>query len=146
MSYVQELRQFVGNRPLIIVGATIIVRDDRGRILLQHRTDTDTWGLPGGAMEPGESMEDTARRELYEETGLHAADFKLLNVFSGPEFFFEYPNGDQIHCVIVLYEASGITGEPKPVDGESKQLAYFPSDDLPEMESRAAEVLRRISR
>jgi ADP-ribose pyrophosphatase YjhB (NUDIX family) len=91
-------------------------------------------------------LEDTAKRELYEETGLEAKDVKLQNVLSGPEFFFEYPNGDQMHCVIVLYEASGVTGELRVNDGESKALAYFDLDDLPELESRAAEVIRRLIR
>jgi 8-oxo-dGTP pyrophosphatase MutT (NUDIX family) len=144
MGYVQELRQFIGSRPIILVGATLAVYDDQGRVLLQRRSDTGNWGLPGGAMEPGESIEGTARRELYEETGLEAAQLELLDVLSGPEFFFQYPNGDQIHTVIVLYEVTGAAGRLRVNDGESIELAYFPLDDLPELESRAAGVMKRL--
>jgi 8-oxo-dGTP pyrophosphatase MutT (NUDIX family) len=144
VGYIQELRQILGNRPIIVVGATVVVRDEAGRILLQHRSDTDDWGLPGGAMEPGESAELTASRELYEETNLQADKFRLLDVLSGPEYHFTYPNSDEIHTVIILYEALGVTGDKMPNDDESKRLAYFSLSDLPQLESRAVGVIRHL--
>lgn len=135
MGYIQELRNLIGSRPIIAIGATIIVFNQKGEILLQHRTDANTWGLPSGSMEMGENIEDTARRELFEETGLAATRLKLLNVLSGPEYFFIYPNGDQVHTVIVLYEAIGVKGELHINDNENKELKYFNVDSLPELES-----------
>jgi 8-oxo-dGTP pyrophosphatase MutT (NUDIX family) len=70
MSYVQELRALIGHRLLILAGATVIVRDAAGRVLMQRRSDNGQWGLPGGALEPGESLEETGRREVWEETGV----------------------------------------------------------------------------
>jgi 8-oxo-dGTP pyrophosphatase MutT (NUDIX family) len=67
--YIKEIRELIGNRPLILVGSTIIVMNEKKEILFQHRSDTKEWGLPGGAMEIGESLEQTAERELFEETG-----------------------------------------------------------------------------
>ena len=67
MPYIQELRALVGHRPLILVGVLVLVFDQRHRLLLQHRTDDDTWDFPGGYMEPGESAQETARREVQRE-------------------------------------------------------------------------------
>ena len=102
MGYIQEIRQMVRNCPIIAIGATIIVYNEKNEILLNQRTDTGTWGIPGGSMESGKVAEKTARRELYEETGLEVDDLKLIDVLSGPEYFFVYPNGDQMHTVVIL--------------------------------------------
>lgn len=50
-----ELRKYVGHKPLLSIGATIIVTNNHGQILLNLRSDTKTWGIPGGAMELGET-------------------------------------------------------------------------------------------
>lgn len=71
MSYLSELRKIVGHRPLLSAGATVIVIQEN-KILLNLRSDTKTWGIPGGALELGECLEETAIRELKEETGLSA--------------------------------------------------------------------------
>lgn len=67
MTYVSELRNLVGHRPLLLAAAGVVVVDDLGRWLLQRRVDDGLWGLLGGALELGESFEDAARRELFEE-------------------------------------------------------------------------------
>lgn len=99
MSYLKELRKLVGHRPLLSAGATVLVIQDQ-KVLLNLRADTHTWGIPGGGMELEESLEDTARRELAEETGLCAQELRLLTVFSGQDFYFEYPNGDKLYSIV----------------------------------------------
>lgn len=74
MGYIEDLRKSIGSRPIIMVGANVILVNARGQILLHHRTDRDWWGLPGGAMELGESLEDTARREVFEEVNLQCGE------------------------------------------------------------------------
>ncbi len=144
MSYISELRKYVGQRPIINIGATIIVTNDKNELLLNLRSDTGTWGIIGGGMELGESLEETAARELWEEAGLKAERFELLDVLSGKELFFRYPNGDETYTVIVLYKAVGVSGVLHINDGESRCLKYFFVNDLPQLESRAEYVINRI--
>ena len=144
MSYISELRKYIGHQPIINIGATIIVLNDKNEILLNLRSDTDTWGIIGGGMELGESLEETASRELWEEAGLKAERFELLDVLSGRELFFRYPNGDETYTVIVLYKAVGVSGELRINDDESRCLQFFPLNALPELESRAEYVIGKI--
>lgn len=146
MSYISELRKYIGHQPIINIGATIIVLNDKNEILLNLRSDTDTWGIIGGGMELGESLEETAARELWEEAGLKAKRFELLDVLSGEELFFRYPNGDETYTVIVLYKAVGVSGVPNINDDESRCLKYFSVNALPELESRAEYVIDRIKK
>jgi len=96
-------------------------------------------------MEPGETLEEVAMRELEEETGLQARSVQLLDVFSGPDYFFRYPNGDQTYSVIHLFQAKGISGTLQMTDGESLDLRYFPLDQLPDpLEARAAALLKQV--
>ena len=140
MSYISEMRKHIGNAPMLTVGATVAVLKD-GRILLNLRSDTHTWGIPGGAIELGETLEQTAARELREETNLSVEGFSFLHLFSGPDFFFQYPNGDELYSVVALYLAEGVYGEMKSSDGESSELRYFGKDELPVLESRASKII-----
>ena len=140
MNYIKEIRKHIGHEPMLSAGATIVVLNDN-KILLNLRSDTNTWGIPGGSLELGETLEECAARELKEETNLKAESFTLLNVFSGKDFYFEYPNGDKLHSVIALYRANDVTGNLKITDGESFKLKYFSKNELPELESRAKKII-----
>ena len=93
--YVRELRKLIGSRPIMLCGAGVIVINSRGEILLQHRIDNSLWGFPGGAVELGETVEQTAAREVFEETGIEVEKLKLLGVYSGQDTYYKYPNGDK---------------------------------------------------
>lgn len=141
MSYINDIRKYIGHAPMLAAGATVAVIKNK-KILLNLRSDTNTWGIPGGSMELGETLEKTAARELKEETNLEAESFKLLNVFSGKDFYFKYPNGDELYSVAALFLAEGVTGEMKITDAESFSLRYFGKNELPSLESRAAVILK----
>ncbi|UOE93889.1 NUDIX hydrolase [Alkalihalobacillus sp. LMS39] len=132
MDYIKMIRSHVGTRPLLLTACAIIIEDEQNRVLLQHRTDTNDWGIPGGFMELGESTEEAARREVYEETGLTVGELELYEVFSGKDFYFVYPNGDEVYNIIVTYTTKEVKGEIKFTDGESYDVKYFPLHQLPD--------------
>lgn len=131
MSYIAELRAKVGTRPLILPGAAVIVLDAEGRILLLQRADTGGWGLPGGFMDPGETLEETARREVMEEVGLKLGELTLMQVFSGPEQYFRYPNGDEVFNVTTVYTARALHWSFTLDPAEVGAARLFHADDLP---------------
>jgi 8-oxo-dGTP pyrophosphatase MutT (NUDIX family) len=131
MPYIEELRTLVGHRPLILVGVPVMIFDDYHRLLLQFRADDNAWGLPGGYIEPGETAEETARREVREETGLDVGKLTLFKVFSGKEFFYECPNGDQVFAVWVVYVTNDVRGDLQPDGKEGFELRYFSLQDIP---------------
>lgn len=92
MEYYKFLRQYVGHQPIILPGSVVLILNTENEILLQKRYDGG-WGLPGGLMELGESLEDTAKREVQEETGLAITDLQLLGVFSGPDCTLKFRMG-----------------------------------------------------
>ncbi|TFD94340.1 NUDIX hydrolase [Jeotgalibacillus sp. R-1-5s-1] len=131
MGYIMDLRKVVGSRPLIVAGASVIVKDQHDRILLQLRQDNNCWGLAGGSMEMGETLEEVAKRELQEETGLIANELELVNIFSGEELYYQYPHGDEVYNVIAAYICTDYTGELKAELKEVKELRFFGADELP---------------
>ncbi|WNZ24132.1 NUDIX domain-containing protein [Leptolyngbya sp. NK1-12] len=132
MSYVKELRAIVGHRPLILAGTVILAADQFNKLLLHRRSDNGTWGLPGGFLELGESMEAAARREFWEETGLALGKLTLWRVFSGGQFFHQYPNGDQVFNIINAYTAQDFQGELRIDHTESLELCFFSVHGLPD--------------
>jgi len=134
MGYISDLRQYVGHAPLIMVGAGVLLKKDH-EYLLQLRADNHLWGLPGGALELGEKLEDAARRELFEETGLRAGKLKLLHVFSGKELYNKYPNGDVVYNVAHVYLCEDFSGSLNIDPVETSRVDFFDLDKLPETEA-----------
>ena len=131
MSYVRELRSLVGHRPLIIVGAAVIILDRENKLLLHHRKDNQHWGLIGGSMEIGESLEETAKREALEETGLTLNELDWFNLFSGEELIYELPHGDVVVNVVAVYTSRQYRGTLEPDKTESYELSFFELSELP---------------
>jgi len=131
LGYIMDLRQIVGTRLLIMTGACVIIIDKQDRILLQLRADNGLWGLPGGSLEPGESMEEVAKRELFEETGLIAGEINLLDVFSGKDLYYQYPHGDEVYNVVVAYTCREYQGNISRDEKEVKDIKFFKIQDIP---------------
>lgn len=151
LSYILRLRNSLKdeyrNMPLFQNGSALIVRNNKGEILLAERTDRNMWCLPGGLQELGETFEDTAIRELNEETTLKAnkEDLVLIGVVSGESRKNTYPNGDQVYNNTVLYLLTKYegtlnsdyselidTGENFIDKKESRSLKFFNTNELPD--------------
>ena len=129
--YIMDLRKIVGHRPLLQVGASVILEDKQGRVLLQKRTDNHCWGYPGGSTELDERVEDAAARELFEETGLTANHLELFGVFSGKELHYVYPNGDEVSNVDIVFLCRDYSGSLRLDAEESEDLSFFEAGQLP---------------
>ena len=138
-NYIMDLRKIVGHRPLLQVGASVIVEDNIGRILLQLRSDNHCWGYSGGSVELDENVEEAAKRELFEETGLIAHKLKLFGVFSGKETHYIYPNGDEVSNIDIVYICDDYSGELRCQAGEVDQLRFYEIDQIPNNISKPIE-------
>lgn len=132
-AYLPWLRARTGPVLLPLVYATAIVQDDSGRILFQRRADFGDawWGLPGGLLDPGETLEQCAQREVFEETGLEVETTRLTGVYSSPRYAVTYPNGDQAQQVTFCYACRVRGGALRPQAAEILELAYFEPAALP---------------
>ncbi len=130
--YIMGLRKIVGHIPLLQLGASVIVEDSDGRILLQKRRDNGCWCTQGGSVELDEVIEDAARRELFEETGLIAGKMELFGVFSGKEMHYVYPNGDEVSNVDIVFLCRNYSGELKVQESELSELKFYDVSELPE--------------
>ncbi|MCI4330061.1 MAG: NUDIX hydrolase [Thermoplasmata archaeon] len=110
----------------------------RGRLLLVRRGRPPFrgfWALPGGYVEPDESVEAAVARELREETGLVARPVELLGVYSRPGRDPRGPNAS------VVFRMTGRAGPPKGGD-DAAESAWWPVERLPELAFDHAEMVR----
>jgi len=76
-------------------------------------------------MELGERIDQTITREVYEETGLEVKPTRLVGVYSGREFRFTYPNGDQVNAVSTLFDCRIVGGRLQADGVESLEVRFF---------------------
>ena len=129
--YVKQLRKHVGPRLLLLPGATAVVFDDGGRVLLLRRGDNGQWSLPAGMVDPGEQPSDAALREVYEETGVIAEIEAVAGVATHPAV---YPNGDECEYLNVWFRCRAVGGRARPDGEESLEVGWFAPGELPPLD------------
>ncbi|MDR4946458.1 NUDIX hydrolase [Neobacillus cucumis] len=144
MGYIEDLRSLVGNRPLILNSALVIFKNEKGEVLLVFRNDTNNWGLIGGYMELGETFEETVKREINEELNTSVNSLNLYGIFSGKEFFHEYPNGDKVFSVIALFETNSLNEAISVDHQEVSKYQFFNKNDLPNNMTKVTKLLLQI--
>jgi ADP-ribose pyrophosphatase YjhB (NUDIX family) len=103
------------------------------KILLVRRADNGRWTVPGGYMDPGESVTEACAREVWEETGLRVRVERLVSVYSSPHVLLEYPDGNRYQLVVLHFAAAPIGGE-LGVSDETTAAGYFSQAEVERME------------
>jgi 8-oxo-dGTP diphosphatase len=116
--YIRDIRAKIGADLLLLPGVAAVIIDPDGRVLLQRRSDSGEWGLPGGAIEPGEEPAEALVREILEETALDVVPERVVGVVS------------------ITFACRPVAGEPRVNDDESLEVRYFAPHALPAMPPR----------
>jgi 8-oxo-dGTP pyrophosphatase MutT (NUDIX family) len=106
--------------------AEAVVFDEQKRLLLVQRRDDRLWALPGGITDPGETLAESARRELAEETGLVGTVQALWGLFDSRLWH----SAKRIHFYHALFLIDAAGQMPRP-SSEVLDVAYFAEDQLP---------------
>jgi ADP-ribose pyrophosphatase YjhB (NUDIX family) len=125
----------------VVPSTTAVVTDEQHRIVLIRRRDNDLWALPGGGMELGESIVDTAVREVKEETGLDVEVTDLIGVYTNPHHVMAYTDGE-VRQQFSLCFTTRLLGGDLQTDSESTDIAWTPSQDIPSLNMHPSMRLR----
>jgi ADP-ribose pyrophosphatase YjhB (NUDIX family) len=124
----------MGRNGRLLLGCSATLFDDQGsKILLTRRADNHRWCLPGGAMEPGESVTEACEREMWEETGLRVRIVRLLGIYSSPHRLLEYADGNRYQLVSLNFEVAWLEGQLQLSD-ETTSYGYFGREEITAMD------------
>ncbi|MDA3837623.1 MAG: NUDIX domain-containing protein [Candidatus Delongbacteria bacterium] len=143
-SYIGNLRKKIGKDKIIVPGARAVIRNEKGEVLLIKRKDTGRWGMPAGAVELGNSVTDTLKREVFEETGLRVISFRPLSVYTDSKYSFEYPNGDKIQMFALVFLVDEWDGDLVSETDETSDIGFFSLNDLPDTHEVYLETLEDL--
>jgi 8-oxo-dGTP pyrophosphatase MutT (NUDIX family) len=114
----------------LVPSANVVAVNDDGEILLIRRSDNGNWALPGGAMDLGESLPDTAVRETAEETGIDVVVTGLVGIFTDPRHVILYTSDGEVRQEFsVVFTARPVGGDPTTSD-ESTEVRWVPVANL----------------
>lgn len=114
----------------LVPSANVVVTNDRGEILMISRSDNDNWAIPGGAMDLGESLPQTAVRETKEETGIDCKVTGLVGIYTDPKHVLLYTSDGEVRQEFsVVFTAHYLGGEPTP-SNESREVHWVAPTDV----------------
>ncbi|MFK7931909.1 MAG: NUDIX domain-containing protein [Saprospiraceae bacterium] len=128
-SYLQQLRQLIGNRRIIYPAARIIIENEQGEVLFIRRIDNGKWGIPAGGFEQNETIEACIRREVQEEVNIELLDLQVIGIATHPQQeTVIYPNGDEVQYFTIEFYSNNWRGTPQADNVETKEVIFQPFD------------------
>ncbi|HEX9517392.1 MAG TPA: NUDIX domain-containing protein [Streptosporangiaceae bacterium] len=118
----------------IVPSANVIVVNNKGEILLIRRTDNGNWAVPGGGMDPGESITDTAVRETLEETGITCEINGLVGIYTNPRHVIRYTSNNEVRQEFsIVFTARPTGGQLRP-SSESAEPQWVSPATVPRLQ------------
>lgn len=125
----------------VVPSASAIVTDEQGRILLVKRRDNTLWALPGGGHDIGETIEQTAIREVKEETGLDVEITGITGVYTNPAHVVAFTDGEVRQQFSLCFTTTVLGGE-LAIDHESTDIAWTAPADIDALDMHPSMRLR----
>ncbi|RBQ18677.1 DNA mismatch repair protein MutT [Spongiactinospora rosea] len=113
----------------LVVGVSVAIRDDQGRVLLQRRADNGLWAMPGGGMDLTESVPEAGRREVKEETGYDVEITGMTGLYTDARHIMAYCDGE-VRRQFNICLAGRIVGGEMAISDESTELRWVPAAEL----------------
>lgn len=123
----------LGKEGKLRLGVSAIIFNEQGKFLLTQRADNGQWCLPGGAVEPGESVAEACEREVLEETGLRVRVKRLVGIYSHPDQLVVYKDGNKAFIVAIHFEVVRIGGM-LGLSNETTDFGYFTVEEMEKLE------------
>jgi ADP-ribose pyrophosphatase YjhB (NUDIX family) len=114
----------------VVPAVSAIVPDNDGRILLIRRTDNKYWSIPGGGLEPGESVSEATEREVREETGIDCEVTGLVGIYSDPNHVAAYDDGEVRQEFSICFKAR-MLGGTMTTSRESSEVRFVEPNAIP---------------
>ncbi|MEU1312176.1 NUDIX domain-containing protein [Streptomyces cinnamoneus] len=125
----------------VVPSVTAVVQDQKGNVLLIHKTDNDLWALPGGGHDVGESIEQTVIREVEEETGISVVVQDIVGLYTDPQHVMAYDDGEVRQQFSICFRARPVGGTLR-TSSESKEVRWISPADLDKLDIHPSMRLR----
>jgi 8-oxo-dGTP pyrophosphatase MutT (NUDIX family) len=125
----------------VVPSVVAIVQDDRGRVLMIHKTDNNKWALPGGGHEIGESIADTVVREVKEETGYDVEVVTITGTYTNPGHVMAFDDVEVRQQFSIAFSARLVGGERR-TSSESDEVEWLTPDQIEKLDLHPSMRLR----
>lgn len=134
----------IGKTAKLSVASSAVIFEETGtKLLLTRRTDNGRWCIPGGLVDPGESVSEACIREVIEETGLIGEISKLIGIYSDPHRILEYSDGNRWQVIGFTFEVKVIGGELGLSD-ETTEARFFTPAEFEKIDIMEDSVVRIV--